>query len=80
MQSGNLASGPSKKVSVTLTGPVKKISDLDRLREDDLVDFLKDRGVPIAGLKSHQLLRLAKSEFRFGIEYLDLEGILGAVQ
>ena len=67
MPSGNLASGPPKKVSVTLTGPVKKISDLDRLREDDLVDFLKDRGVPIAGLKSHQLLRLAKSEFRFGI-------------
>ena len=47
------------------SGPVKKVSDLDRLREDELVDFLKDRDVPIAGIKGHhQFLRLAKSEFR----------------
>ena len=53
---------------VPKSGPVKKISDIDRLREDEVNSFLKDRGVHFApDTNKYQRRCIAKAEFRFGI-------------
>ena len=69
---------------MSISGPPKKLSDFDRLIEEDLVDFLIDRGVPVAaGAKPQQLRRLAKTEFRSGFSLcraLEVDWIEGQVR
>ena len=56
------------------------MSDFDRLIEEDLVDFLIDRGVPVAaGAKPQQLRRLAKTEFRSGFIWMWIGQKVGSV-